>query len=139
MAKTISLDFKGYRRDKNIDSMQNIAGIYLVYVCTPNDNDTITVHKLIYIGESEKVRDRIKNHEKRPEWKKHVGEGDELCYSRAPITNPDRERAEAALIFYRKPPVNDEYKDSFPFEETTVKSTGDCKFIPASFTVKKTE
>jgi len=139
-AKTISLQFKGYRRDKNRDGIPDESGIYLVYTCTYNpEPDTVTLHRLIYIGESAEVGKRIRNHPLRPTWQKYLGQGEELCYSFALVANPDRERGEAALIFYKKPPVNEEYKDSFPYDQTTMKCTGMCEFIPASFTVERTE
>jgi excinuclease UvrABC nuclease subunit len=138
-AKTISLSFDGYWRDVNSNGVPNEPGIYLVYVCTYNAQPkTVTLHRLIYIGEAAKVRDRIQNHEKRPIWARYLAQGNELCYSFAPITSPDRERAEAALIFHHKPPVNTDYKDSFPFEETTVNSSGKCEHIAPSFTVQRT-
>ncbi len=60
-----------------------------------------------------------------------------LCYSFALITSPNREQAEAALIFKHKPVCNDDYKDNFPYDETTIKSSGHCKEIAESFTVRK--
>lgn len=137
--KTVTLKFDGYWRDVNSGGVPNDPGIYLVYTCTHDrEAKTVTLHKLLYIGEAAKVRDRIQNHEKRSEWKRHLKQGQELCYSFAPITKPDRERAEAALIYYHKPPVNTEYTDSFPFDDTTVKSSGRCAGITPSFTVRKT-
>ncbi len=135
--KTINLTFDGYWRDENSAGIPNASGIYLVYTCTRDRQaGQVTLHKLIYIGESDQVRNRIQGHEKRPKWQKHLAPGQELCYSFAPIGNPDRQRAEAALIYHHKPPVNDEYKDSFPFDDTTVISGGKCKFIEPSFTVR---
>jgi hypothetical protein len=136
-AKTITLTFDGYWRDANSASIPNASGIYLVYTCTHDRQaGQVTLHKLIYIGESDRVRDRIQFHEKRAKWQRYLGPGQELCYSFAPIASPDRQRAEAALIYHHKPPVNDEYKDSFPFDDTTVISGGKCTFIEQSFTVR---
>ncbi len=139
MAKTISLNFNGYWLNKG--DVPASAGIYLVYVCRYNKSeDTVMLDKLIYIGEAGDVRDRIEDHEKWPEWQKQVPKESEICFSFAGVTSPDRERAEAALIHYHKPVCNkdDKYIDSFPFEDTTVESTGRCVKLSSPITVHKT-
>lgn len=139
MAKTISLDFRGYWLEAGTGSIPSKSGVYLVYVCRYNkEQDTVTIDKLIYIGEASNVRDRITNHEKWPEWRQCVPRGSEICFSFAGVNNPDRERAEAALIYYHKPTCNTEHIDSFPFEETTVESTGRCALLASPITVHRT-
>ena len=140
MAKTIKLDFDGYWREVNKSSIPAKSGIYTVYVCkyNPPPKDTVSLKKLIYIGEADNVRERIDEHEKWAKWRKEVPEGSEICFSFAGVTNPDRQRAECALIYYHKPSCNDECKDSFPYEDTTVISTGKHQFIKSPITVKKT-
>jgi hypothetical protein len=138
-AKTINLAFKGYRREVNIGGLPKISGIYTVYVDTYNSSlDTVTLHKLIYIGQAEDINDRIANHEKWAEWRKYVGKGQELCFGYAEIANPDRERAECALIFHHKPPCCEQCTSSFDYDETTVISTGRHEFIDSPITVKRT-
>jgi len=120
--------------------------VYAVYVCKYNkpekkeEKGTVTLKKLIYIGEAENVNERLSNHkhEKWSEWQKEVPEGLETCFSFAEATSPDRERAECALIYHHKPKCNDECKYSFPYEETTVVSTGKHEFIESPITVEKT-
>jgi hypothetical protein len=137
--KTIALTFGGYWRDVNSAGIPNESGIYLVYTCTYNRRaETVDLHRLLYVGESDRVRNRIQGHEKRSKWQAYLLPGQELCYSFAPIASPDRQRAEAALIYHHQPPVNDDYRDSFPFDETTVSSSGRCAFIDALFTVRRT-
>lgn len=138
MTKTISLNFNGYWHDVNKEDIPAKSGIYLVYVCRYNEPK-----ELIYIGEAGDVRDRIAKHEKRLLWQMEVPDvpiGSELCYSFAGVTNPDRERAEAALIHYHKPTCNenDKYIDSFPFEGTTVESTGARDLLSSPIIVYKT-
>lgn len=135
MAKTISLNFSGYWLEVDKAGVPARSGVYLVYVCIYNEPmNTVALKKLIYIGEAGDARDRISNHEKWPEWRRQVPQGSQICFSLAEITSPDRERAEAALIFYHKPPCNDEYVDSFPFEDTTVRSKGKCTLITSPIT-----
>ena len=42
---------------------------------------TVSIHKLIYIGEAEDVRDRVAIHENYRDWLRHVRRGNELCFS----------------------------------------------------------
>ena len=140
MAKTINLSFDGYWREVNKGGIPAEAGIYLVYVCRHNPSrGTVTLDRLIYIGESANARDRIAEHEKWPEWRQHVPRGSEICFSFAPVTSPDRERAEAALIYHHKPPCNDEYLYSFPFSDTIVVSSGRCALLSSPVTVHGTK
>ncbi|MCK4643366.1 GIY-YIG nuclease family protein [bacterium] len=136
--KTITINFDGYWRDVNKNSIPNKSGIYCVYECTHNrDKENITIHKLIYIGEAGKVRDRILGHEKREKWLQYVGKGNVLCFSFGDIDNEaDRERAEAAVINKEKPPVNEEYKNNFPFDSTTIKLTGEITLLHNNYTVE---
>jgi len=78
MAKSISIEFDGYWRDENKGGLPARSGIYCVYECTHNvKQGTVSIHKLIYIGEAENVNDRIAKHEKCARWLKHVGQGNE--------------------------------------------------------------
>jgi len=139
MIKTISLNFDGYWREINKAGVPARSGVYLIYVCRYNQTErTVTLDKLIYIGEAENVNDRISKHAKWPEWRKETPQGSEICFSFAGVTSPDRERAECALIYYHKPQCNDECKDSFPLEDTTVESTGRCALIISQITVRRT-
>lgn len=139
MNKTMNLEFQGYWREVNQGGIPNNSGIYLVYRCVFNQADqTVTLNKLIYIGEAGEVKKRIEDHEKKPVWQKKVQYGEQLCFSFAPITSPDRERVEAALIFKHKPECNEEYTMNFPFDATTVNSSGRCYSIIGSFTVDRT-
>lgn len=139
LVKTIDLSFDGYWREVNQASIPNNSGVYLVYACRYDQaSRTVTLEKLIYIGEAGDVRDRTSKHEKWPEWRKLVPQTSQICFSFAEITSPDRERAEAALIYYHKPPCNDEYLNEFPFEDTEIKSTGRCALITSPITAKQT-
>ena len=138
MAKTISLNFDGYWREVNKGGIPSESGVYLVYVCRHNEpQKKVTLDKSIYIGEAEDVRGRIANHKKWPQWRRYVPNGSEICFSIGGVTSPDRERAEAALIYCHKPPCNDE-TDSFPFEDTTVESAGRSTLLSSAITVRRT-
>ena len=131
--------FEGYWIEPNKGGISDKSGVYCVYECTHNVQEkTVAIHKLIYIGESENVNQRIANHEKQKEWKKYVRQGNELCYSFSAVDSYSRVRVEAAFIFRHQPPVNIEYKDGFPFDKTIVKSGGKTKLLKNYFVVNRT-
>lgn len=104
--------------------------MYFVYKGHYNPaDDTVSLLRLIYIGESDKVGDRIRNHEKRPLWLKYIHQDNELVFTTGKTECEDRFRVEAAYIFRHKPPVNTEYVLSFPFDQTTVISSGKLRCL----------
>jgi len=137
--KTISVKFDGYWRDEKKGVIPEKSGVYCVYECTHNvQGKTISIHKLIYVGESDNVNYRIANHAKYKDWLGHVQKGNELCFSFGGVDSIDRGRAEAAIIYKHKPPENDEYKDSFPFDKTTMSLSGQNSLLNTNFTVYRT-
>ncbi|AVP40012.1 GIY-YIG nuclease family protein [Ralstonia solanacearum] len=137
--QSYSITFDGYWREPNKGSIPSKSGIYAVFSCTHNKEDkTVDLKKLIYIGESVDVKERIANHEKLEDWKKHVENGEVLCYSFGPVPAADRNRCEAAIIFKHKPPENTEYTAAFPFDKTTITVDGKITFVQKEFTVLRT-
>lgn len=134
--KIISLSFEGYWREINKSGVPQKSGVYCVYACTYNvSQKTVSLRKILYIGESENAKNRIANHEKLTNWKKHLKLGETLCYSFAAVDNKDRLQAEAALIFYHKPPCNTEYVNSFPFANTRIETRGSNALLETDFTI----
>lgn len=134
-AKTLLLNYDGYWREPNIDGISDQSGVYSVYVCTYDSSaGTVTIRKLIYIGESQNVRKRIQGHEKWRDWRRYLNKAEELCFNFAPIST-DRVRAEAAMINHHKPPENTEYVNEFPFPQTTMRTSGKNKLLDTNFTV----
>ena len=138
--KTIELEFKGYYREVNKDSIASVSGVYCVYSCVYNKEEkNVTIKKLRYIGESDNVHDRIASHDRLDDWKNSLGTGQTLCYSCAKVSSDDRERAEAALIFKVQPPFNTEHTTEFIYEDTKILTSGKNKYLPDSFIVKKVD
>ena len=138
-AQTFTIELDGYWREANKGSIPAKSGVYCVYSCVHNANEkTVSIKKLIYIGESEDVNDRVSAHEKLPDWKKHLKSGEVLCYSFGGVTATNRARCEAAIIFKHKPPENTEYVSSFPFDQTTMNLSGKTALLSTSFTVNRT-
>lgn len=95
------------------------AGVYCVYATVFN-----TTSYLLYIGESYNVEFRISRHERRGQWIQ-AANGHPLCYGAARYNiESERQRLEAAMINYHKPPCNEEHKFSFPYPRTSVVTTG---------------
>ena len=136
--QSFNQSFNGYWREPNKGSLPKESGVYCVYECTFNEaQNNISVHKLIYIGESENVNERISEHERLKDWEKHVRKGNQLCYSITEVDGTNRERVEAAYINAHKPPENTEYRDDFPFDMTSVETIGKAALLQKSFVVKK--
>lgn len=141
VAKSYTLEFNGYWREANISGLPAKSGIYDVYACTYNAREgTVSLSRLLYIGEAADVQGRITNHDRWTDWKRQLKQGEELCFNAALISpEADRQRAEAAMIFKHKPTCNTEYTDNFPFDTTTITTSGKNALMHASFTVTRTE
>ena len=138
--KTYKLEFDGYWSEPNISGLPAKSGIYCVYGCTYNaTSKTVSIKRLIYIGEAENIQTRVANHEKWDQWRRYLKTGEQLCFNAALISgNTDRQRAEAAMIFKHKPPCNTEYVNSFPFDQTTIHTSGRNALLYPYFKVFRT-
>lgn len=98
------------------------------------------LNRLLYIGEAADIKGRVAGHEKWSDWKQKLKQGEVLCLNASVISpEADRQRAEAAMIFKHKPPCNTEYVENFPFDTTTVATSGKNALMASSFTVTRTE
>ena len=137
--KNYTLDFDGYWREPNISGLPPVSGVYGVYACTFNSSQgTVILNRLIYIGESANVKDRIATHEKWDQWRRQLRSGEQLCFNVAPISPAaDRERSEAAMIHHHKPVCNVEYVNVFPFDTTSITTKGSNALMADFFTVRR--
>lgn len=133
----MTLNFNGYRLERDKSTLPSVSGIYCVYACTyVASTDSVLIRSLLYVGESENIHDRIEDHERLPDWKKKLKPSETLCYSYAEVDDEDdRHRAEAATINYHKPPCNTEFVNAFPFSTTTLHISGKSKYLEPYFTV----
>ena len=97
VARSYKVEFDGYWNEAGIDEMPNESGVYVVYGSLDKTMTTIDLRLLIYIGEAEKVGERLTNHEKKPTWHKYLGIGENFRFAFGPVAGTDRERVEAAL------------------------------------------
>ena len=140
-AKSYTLDFDGYWRAPNIGGLPARSGVYCVYACTHNrQQGTVSIRKLLYIGEAENIAARVSRHERWGDWGRELVRGEELCFNAALIAPvPDRKRAEAAMIYRHKPSCNVEYVHAFPFDQTVISTWGRNAKLESYFTVYRAE
>ena len=131
------LIFRGYWLSTAIDSIPAESGIYCVYACETNANSrNLALKELVYIGESENVRNRIERHENWPVWECRLDSKYALCFSFASVPDSSRVRLEAACIHEHKPPVNFEFVETFPYDRTSVDISGETGLLRSRFTVE---
>ena len=123
------LDFKGYWSVPT-SGVAPWPGVYCVYVFR-----SLSSYRVLYIGETSEVESELVGHKLQPRWKR-VAKGHDLYFSAAKMLSaPDRKQAAAAMINHYKPPCNDEYKEVFPFPETTITTAGENLKLEEPFTV----
>lgn len=132
--KTIKLDFEGYWTGAS-EKMLDTSGVYCVYRGV-DKGKSVQLKKVIYIGEAEDVKKRIKQHISDKDWIGCLEKGECFCYSNAYVETQDRERAEAALIYHYKPQFNDQHKYNYgDYEDTIIETSGKNKLIEGKFSV----
>jgi len=129
------LNYEGYWREENFNSVPTSSGLYTFMECTHNKtNNTVSLLKILYIGKADDLRSRITGHEKLDEMRKSIRTGNELCVNIAAV-NQDIDRIENAQIFHHKPPFNQNLKDSFNYDTTAILNCGNYSLLNQSFTV----
>lgn len=140
MNKTIYLSYDGYYREPNFSSIPSISGVYSFFECRYNMiGGTVTLLRLLYIGQATNCRDRIMNHDKLDEMKRKISFGNQLCVHVAAVKEQDKDRVENALIYEHQPPYNDLLKNSFNHDTTTIVNSGCYSNLKANFTVYRTQ
>lgn len=137
MAEELSINFFGYWGEEKSEFVPADSGIFCVYESTHHEeSDIIETHRLLYIGEAPNIREAINEKGKIDEWKSHIDKDKELCFS-CGLAKPDdiRVRIQAAFAYRLKPPLNEKYKDSFPFPPTRMLSNGAVNKLIIDFTL----
>ena len=124
--KDYILNFEGYWRDCNKGWLPSYSGVYLVYRCRYNQqNDTVVLVDIIYIGQAENIHDRHVHHDKYDTFLSQLQDGEELCYSCA-LVNDDIDVVENALIFVQKPCLNEQGKNRYNYLRAHFVLNGSC-------------
>lgn len=102
------LNIQGYWADVNRHSIPCITGVYFVFACIYNPMpNTVTLKRLLYIGQAIDVNSRIAVHDKRPVWASMLALGETVCYSVAAVDGRSLDTVEAALVYKLRPPTNE--------------------------------
>jgi hypothetical protein len=134
--ENLNIEFDGYWTEKTMGNIPSHPGIYCVYECKYDaEENGIAIHKLISIDGSIDVNESVSHYKNLYRWKRHVGNGNQLCFSFASVGSGQRGRVKAALVFQHKPPLNGEFKDSFPFDKTTLSVRGKKALLDHHFTL----
>ena len=82
MAKSYALLFNGYYLGAG--GLPAKSGIYCVYACTHDARENrVSIRKLLYIGESANVQNRVAGHPRQQDWKRELHRGEVLCFNAA--------------------------------------------------------
>ena len=135
---TIIVHINGYWRESDISNILTHSGIFFVYESKYNpDENTVDLLNLIYIGEAMNIRERIRTHDKYLIWKNIISPGNELCFATGSVEDYFRERVKIAYVFGNNPAANNGHISQFPFDNTTLISTGKTALLKPTLTVKK--
>lgn len=125
-----NVTFKGYRRDVNKSGLPSYGGIYMVYCCKFNENEqTVTLRKLIYIGKAINIHDRVCNHNRYEDFKRQLLQGEQLCYSYASVSPNEVDAVENGLIFMQKPELNEDLTDRYNYPDSEFCIEGACSLL----------
>lgn len=134
--KKFEVQFQGYYLESK--DLPAVSGVYCVYRCVySKDKDSVMLKKVIYVGQAKNIHDRHLEHEKRQEWEGECRPGEQLCFSYAPVLDPDLLWCEAALIYSIKPDCNDKGKESFDYDDTYLVTSGENRFLPTDIVIER--
>ena len=134
----VILNHEGYWRDENKNYIPQVSGIFFVYESKYKARDqTIKLKRLLYIGESDNVQERICNHPNYKIWKNSLDIYCELSFSFVPVSCIYRLRIESAYISTHKPFLNHHSDFSFDFVDTFIISLGRIGFTEPVIDLKK--
>lgn len=134
-----NLNFNGYWLEKSFESIAECSGIYIFQECFYNSvNDTVSLKRILYIGQATNCNNRIYNHEKIPAMKRSLSQGNQLCLTYCKCESKDLDVIENALIYYYRPPFNDTCKDTFEHEDTNISCTGSYSLLKQNILVYST-
>ena len=124
--KTIALRFA---HCADVDLVPDYAGIYVVYGRAHGQP-----RRLVYIGQAERMRSRILQHELYYTWLSACDTPPDLSYAYALLLPPqDRLRAEEALIYRCKPLVTADAVTCFTFGPTEIQLEGTAPLLQEAF------
>jgi len=138
--KIFNLNIEGYWRLKNKKGIPTQPGVFFVYECSYNiDLATVTLIRIIYVGESTNVNRFIDTSESVELWLAFISEGHELCFSTAYLNDlMSRELVMAGYIKNLQPHFNKGFEIPFPYESYQVIASGKTSLLDTDFLVAGT-
>jgi len=133
----ICLEFVGFFGKKEFDLIPSKQGIYGVYSGTLLPDKTTMDRQLFYIGQSNDLRTRISSHDLDQWADEKRKKFHEIFFNYAFVSSSELcKRAEAAMIHEHQTTANDKYKNSFPFPDTKIVTSGDNDCMNRDFIVR---
>lgn len=123
---------KGFYTDLKVDSIDAKEGIYFVVVARPDRDGKLLPHRIIYIGQGMRMKERLSNHDKHDEFlancDKDIGEQVVYYSGRTGTLSPENlDWCEAAVISEYEDLstsaclINDQHKDNYGYKTALVK------------------
>ncbi len=139
--KIFNLNIEGYWRLKNKKGIPPQPGVFFVYECSYNiDLATVTLLRIIYVGESTNVNRFVDSAEDIEQWLAFISEGHELCFSTAYLSDLTvRQQVMAAYMKKLQPHFNDNLRLPFNYEGFHVIASGKTSLLDTDFIVLGTE
>ena len=138
----VELKFEGLFLEKSLPLLKekyNCQGIYTVYTGIYFEKENRSeLRKLLYIGETKNLSERMHEHIKNQDWKEYFKDNEVFIFAVAKLdetlTEEDRQQIEAALIYHHcKLPCNDKHTKSFGKPLTRILTSGYNDFLEKDF------
>ena len=137
MMQTYTIQFEGYWLEKNKAGIPAKSGVYMVYRSKYDvTSDKVALLEIVYIGQSSDVKSRIATHDRLPDFKETLNQGETLSYAFAPVLSQDLDLIENALIIAQKPRLNNQIQSSIDFRDKLFQVSGRCALLKyTNFTI----
>ena len=123
----MNLEFDGYYYQAN--KMPEESGIYLVYRGKLKPNNLCDLNKLIYIGQSINLKERIQSHINDKDLDNNLKENELLLFSYVKVNQSMLDCIEKALIYTQKPCANTNNKYSYNYGKINLNISGACAYL----------
>ena len=132
MPLEVQIALQGCWIDQNRYGIPALQGVYFVYACEYfHEKNSVTLKRLLYVGQSENVNQRLLEHEGLLDWRTHLLEGEMLCFAVAQVEGSVLSDVEAAMIYVLKPSCNAELKNQYTHRPIRVKSSPTSFLLPS--------
>ena len=96
--KEFHLVLSGFLRDFKVASLPGQSGVYFVFGGISRGDGRCSLKRLIYIGESGSIQERLATHEKKDRFENSLQDGERLYYAYTLVPASERELCEKGLI-----------------------------------------